>query len=125
MANLLVVDDEEEICDFVKEVLTELNVDVKSVLTGEDAMELIKQQEWDIAMVDLRLSTSITGLDVIREIKEKRSKTYVIAMTGYVDVDLRQKAEKLGVNYFLEKPGGLLIKALTSKINEIISGMNS
>jgi CheY-like chemotaxis protein len=41
-------------------------------------------------------------LEVIREIKTRWPDTHVIAMTGYVDVELRQQSEKLGVDRFIE-----------------------
>lgn len=121
MFNALVVDDEEDIGDFLKEQLDMLGLAAVSATTGERALELLDQKTWAFAVVDLRLSTSITGLQVIKAIREKSPNTIVMAMTGYVDVGLRQEAEKLGVSDFLSKPDDVQPKVFIPKIEMLLS----
>ena len=42
MANILIVDDEEDICDFLSDILQKMGLDVKYVFSGEDALSLIE-----------------------------------------------------------------------------------
>lgn len=121
MGKALVVDDEEDICEFLGKILTEtFGFTVQSAISGEKALELIKQEEMDLCLVDLKLSTAVTGLDVITGIRDIRSHAKVIAMSGYVDIGLRQKAENLGVSDFFEKPRDLHPDIFESKIRNLL-----
>ena len=103
-AKILVVDDEEEICDYIRDILQEEGCRVKHAFCGEDVPKTLVDENFDIAFVDLKLSTAISGLDVIKFLKEAYPKTRIIAMTGYVDSHLRHETDHLGVSLFLEKP---------------------
>jgi len=121
MINLLVVDDEKEICTFLKEWFEEKDFSVDFAVTGEEALRLIKEKTWHLALIDLKLATSVSGLDVIEAILRKHPKTIICAMTGYVDVSLRFKAEHLGVSEFLEKPDDIEPEKLHEKFMQLLS----
>lgn len=119
--NILIVDDEEDICDFLVQLVGKLGHQAEFALSGEQALEWIEKKKWDAAIVDLKLSTSITGLDVIRAFHTKSPGTLVAAMTGYVDVGLRQEAERLGVSDYFKKPDDVLPDVFTDKFNRILA----
>lgn len=102
--SVLVVDDEEEICDYIRDILAEEGCSVKQAFCGEDVPKLISNKNFDIAFVDLKLSTAVSGLDVIKSLRQNYPKIKVVAMTGYVDAHLKHQIEDLGVSLFLEKP---------------------
>ncbi len=108
MKKALVVDDEEDIGRDLKEDLERLGFSAKTAFFGEQALVLIENEKWDLAVIDLRLATKVTGLDVIKALREKQPDAIVMAMTGYVDVGLKQQAEKLGVHEYLLKPDDVL-----------------
>lgn len=121
MNKAMVVDDEEDICEFLTQILKEkLEFDVETVLSGEKALELVENNEFQICVVDLKLSTSVTGLDVIVAIRKKWPRTKVVAMSGYIDIGLRQKAEHLGVTGFFEKPQDIRPDIFEAKIKALI-----
>ena len=121
MKKALVVDDEEDICDFLTQIFREkLGFDVEALLSGEKALELIEKSEFQICVIDLKLSTSVTGLDVIKAIRMKWPRTIVVAMSGYIDIGLRQKAEHLGVASFFEKPQDIRPDIFEAKIKALI-----
>ena len=120
MLNALIVDDEEDICELLREALEKFELNVRYTLTGEEAVQRIRSQEFKLCIVDLRLSTGITGLDVIRVIREHSPKCIVVAMTGYVDIGLRQAAEKIGINAFLAKPDDLRQDVFDEKIKNLL-----
>ena len=101
---VLVVDDEEEICDYIRDILVEESCLVKQAFCGEDVPKIVLDESFDIAFVDLKLSTAVSGLDVIKLLRENHPKMKVVAMTGYVDAHLKHQVEGLGVSLFLEKP---------------------
>lgn len=101
MNKAMLVDDEEDICEFLTRIFKgKLGFDIETAFTGEKALELVKNNEFQVCVVDLKLSTSVTGLDVIAAIRKKWPRTKVVAMSGYIDVGLRQEAEHLGVVAF-------------------------
>ncbi len=126
MPKALVVDDEEDICDFLSAMLAEkLGFETGYALSGDEALRLISEGSHDFFLVDLKLSTSVTGLDVIGAAREKCPKATVIAMTGYVDVALMQKAEKLGIKAYFEKPDDLAPDVFERKIRALFPGTTS
>ena len=120
MLNALIVDDEEDICELLLEALEKFELNVRYALTGEEALQRVRSQEFNLCIVDLRLSTGITGLDVIKVIREYWPKCIIIGMTGYVDVGLRQEAEKIGINAFFSKPDDLRQEAFDEKIKILL-----
>ena len=120
MPNALVLDDEADICEVLAEEIAALGFDPVSVTTGEEALQLNETNEWKLCLVDLKLSTAITGLDVIKVIRARWPEAVVIAMTGYVDVGLKQETEKLGVAAYFGKPDDVRPEVFKRKIQEII-----
>ncbi len=112
---ILVVDDEEEICDYVRDILADEGYVVKQAFCGEDLDKTLKNNQFNIAFIDLRLSTAMSGLDIIKFLKEQLPDIKIVAMTGYVDAHLKLETEKLGVSMFLEKP---------FKPNQVINAVN-
>lgn len=121
MIRVLIVDDEEDICDFLKQMLENMGLEVENAMLGEDALQMVYEQNWNLAIVDLKLTSSVTGLHVIKALRDKDPETIVVAMSGYIDVGLRQEAEKLRVSDFLEKPGDLSLDVFSEKVKAMIS----
>ncbi len=121
MPNVLLVDDEEDICDFLKEQLEGVGYQVFTAFSGEKAIEIIRNQQLDLAVIDLRLSTVLTGIDVIKAVQEKWPEATVIAMSGYVDINLRQETGRLGIEAYFVKPDDVHPEIFVRKIKELLS----
>ena len=122
MDNVLIIDDEEDICLYVKETLEEIDLHAEIALTGERGIELAHKVPFKLAIVDLKLATMMSGIDVIKALKEKSPKTIVMTMTGYIDDALKQETETLGVRYYLEKPKDIFDDdLLKSKVQTALS----
>jgi len=120
MFDALVVDDEEDICDILREKLGEMGLHVASAVTGEEALRLTEANAWRLCLVDLKLATAVTGLEVIKAIRQKQPQAIVIAMTGYVDVGLRQETERWGVAAYFGKPDDLRPEVFKEKIKALL-----
>jgi DNA-binding NtrC family response regulator len=108
MVRVLLVDDEEDICLLLKENLEAAGmIKVSYVLCGEDAMKVSGEEDFKLAIIDLKLSTKLTGVDTIRAIRQMSPQTAIAAMTGYIDDDLKKETQRLGVEAYLEKPGDI------------------
>jgi DNA-binding NtrC family response regulator len=125
MANILIVDDEEDICNFLSDILQRMGLGVKYVFSGEEALSLIGSEKFEIAFVDLKLSTSITGLSVIKALRDKCPQTIVAAMSGYIDVGLAQETRHLGVSDYLEKPRDIQPEAFEKKVQILLQKSGS
>ncbi|MGM0607591.1 MAG: sigma-54-dependent transcriptional regulator [Candidatus Muiribacteriota bacterium] len=103
---ILVIDDEEIMCNSLALHLKEEKHDVLKAYSGEEALEIISQKQIDLVITDLRLG-DIDGINLIKKIKEKFKNSnsfYFIIMTAYGTMEKALEAGKLGVYYFITKP---------------------
>ena len=102
-AVVLVVDDEREHADGMAEALQKSCAKAIAVYTANDALEIIRSQEIDVIVTDLKLGGEIDGLDVLREAKKLRHNE-VILITAYATIDTCKEAIKQGAYDYLVKP---------------------
>lgn len=102
--NILIVDDEQEICKMFTKWLSLENHRTKSALTGKKAINLIKKKYFDIVFLDI-VMPGIPAIEVLEKIKEISSKTKVVVVTGQLaDSDLLREVKQKGASGFLQKP---------------------
>jgi two-component system response regulator HydG len=102
-AVVLVVDDEREHADGMAEALQKSCAKAIAVYTGTDALEIIRNQDIDVVVTDLKLGGEIDGLDILREAK-KSGQTEVILITAYATIDTCKEAIKQGAFDYVVKP---------------------
>ena len=102
-AVVLVVDDERDHADGMAEALQKSCAKAIAVYTGHDALEIIRSQNIDVVVTDLKLGGQIDGLDILREAK-KSGQTEVILITAYATIDTCKDAIKQGAYDYLVKP---------------------
>src|SRR2546421_192703 len=100
---ILVVDDEPQMADSVKQNLVEEGYSVDIATSGAAAIESFDQAGHQIVICDLVLP-DMDGLEVMRHLKDSRPTTEVIVVTGYGSVAKAVEATKAGAFYFVEKP---------------------
>ena len=103
---ILIVDDETVILLAFKKLLQSTNVEVDTAETLEEAEAFLKENTYDVAIVDLRLTgvDGEEGLKIIKHIKEFYSQTEVILVTGYGNSIVMEKAHARGAAFYFEKP---------------------
>jgi len=97
---VLVVDDEPIVRESIRDWLTEAGYRVATAETGEQALELVKTQDFSVLVVDLRLPGK-TGLAVLAAIKEERPWIKSIVITAYPSSETAQEARRLGAVDYL------------------------
>lgn len=112
---ILVVDDEETICDLVTLALD--GYEVKSVLDGKAAQDELTVATYHLVITDKNLP-GCSGLEVIKAAKASNPDTDVIMMTGYASKEAAIEALNLGASGFLEKPFDLPV--LVGKVEEVL-----
>ncbi len=71
---------------------------------GEVALNNFAQDDPDLVLMDLQLEGRITGLDVVKQLRERGFKTPIVAVTAYAMVGDRERCIEAGCNSYLSKP---------------------
>ncbi len=101
--HILVMEDDASISAALDMILSEAGYDVDVAETGEAALELFEQKGFDLIIADLKLP-GINGMEVIKQIKEKKPEMEVIVITGVGTQPIAEEAMTLGAHDFLPKP---------------------
>ncbi len=101
--NLLIVDDERSMRDSCQEVARSLGFNTQVADTPQHAYQILETSSTDVVLLDLRLPGN-SGLEVLREIKQRRPEALVIVMTGFATVQSAVQAMKLGAYDYVTKP---------------------
>jgi len=94
--NILVVDDEEIVRESLVEWLREEGYNAEAAEDAFKALEKIKERNWDIALVDLKMP-KMDGLELLERIKKESPDTQVIIFTAYATVHTAVQAIKKGL----------------------------
>jgi len=100
---ILVVDDNKEICNILKEFLEKADYRVHTAYSGEEALHIIENNVIDIVISDLRMP-GIDGIQLIKHIKAFDPTIDVVMLTGYPSIDTAVESVKLGAYDYLTKP---------------------
>jgi PAS domain S-box-containing protein len=100
---ILVVDDEERIRDGCRKVLSQEGFEVATADCGEAGLRMIEQKHYDIILLDLMMP-SISGFDVLAQVKALHPDSVIIVISGYATVEHSIEAMKRGAFDFIPKP---------------------
>jgi two-component system NtrC family response regulator len=110
MAHILIIDDDEMMCDMLSTMVRQMGHDATCANTLQEGLNVSSSQGFDVVFLDVRLPDG-SGLDVLPRIREAASAPEVIIITGFGDPDGAELAIKNGAWDYLEKPSS--IKAMT------------
>jgi DNA-binding NtrC family response regulator len=119
---ILIIDDEKSIRYALRISLSKLvGVDVISAETGEEGLEILKNNKIDLAIVDIKLP-GIDGIEVLKSINRMKMDTVVIMITYLSEVRLAVNSMKMGAYDYFTKPFLLAeIKTTVSNVLEFIN----
>jgi len=100
---ILVVDDEQSLREVLSIMLRRAGYTVISATDGEDAIELIHKEIFDLVITDLRMP-KIDGLEVLKAVKSASPETVVLIITAFATADSAVEAMKQGAYDYLTKP---------------------
>ncbi|UCB52009.1 MAG: response regulator [Candidatus Zixiibacteriota bacterium] len=122
-ANVLVVDDEQIVCNSCKKILNQEGHNVQIALNGREALKKVEEDKYDVVIADWKMP-QIDGMEVLRIVKKNHPDIVPIMITGYPSVEVAVKAIRLGVSNYLPKPlsPGTLTGALKKALDERESG---
>ena len=103
--NILIVDDEKDICLTLSKILSSKGYLVQTAINSDVAINTIKSTPVDLVLLDVWLEGSNkNGLELLNIIKNFNPNTPVILISGHANVEMAVKAIKQGAFYFIEKP---------------------
>lgn len=103
-ASVLVVDDEAAIRYSVSKTLQRVGYSVREATSGEDALDIIRAEPFDVVLTDIRMPPGLDGVELIRRIKDTDPDTIVILMTAYPSLPTAVEGLRLGAHDYLIKP---------------------
>ncbi len=118
MAHILVLDDVLDAVMLIKRILERKGHDVVTFTEEEEAIEHIRLNAVDLAILDIKLK-KMTGVEVLEEMKQIRSSVKVIMLTGYPTLETARETVKLGANEYCVKP--IDKDELERKVEEVLS----
>jgi DNA-binding response OmpR family regulator len=103
VARVLVVDDDEAVCRSLKQTLTSNGFSVDATTSPQEAIELLRDNSYDIAIYDL-VMPDIDGIELLRETKKINSALPVVMITAFATIESAVEAMKRGASDYIEKP---------------------
>lgn len=103
VVNVLVVDDEVDYRDALCKVLTRRGYRVGTASSGEEALQLVSRQRWEVMVLDLKMP-GLDGLATLQVARRVSPTTEVILLTGHGSVDAGLQAMRCEAFDFLLKP---------------------
>ncbi len=100
---ILVVDDELIVRESLIGWLKKHGYEVDSASGGNEALEILKQRDYDLIFLDIKMP-DLNGIDVLKRIKEDYPHTLVVMITAYGSVETAVEAMKIGASDYLMKP---------------------
>ena len=100
---VLVVDDEDFICELLDEFLSLKGYDVTTARNGDEALLDFVENKPDLVLLDIRMP-GISGVKVLRKIKNIDKDVRVIMLSAFGDAATVQDALELGAAHYLQKP---------------------
>ena len=103
---ILVVDDEDDVRESVREVLSDEGYRVVDTADGTHVLELIRQERPELVLLDIWMP-QVDGIGLLKEIKIQEPELNVVMVSGHGNIHTAVTATKFGAFDFLEKPVSL------------------
>jgi len=100
---ILVLDDDPVVTLSCKRILGAEGYSISTVEKGEDALNKLAKDDFDLLISDVRLP-DISGMEVLKEARVIKPKTDVVIITGYPTLEDAKESTKLGAQEYIEKP---------------------
>jgi DNA-binding NtrC family response regulator len=102
--SILIVDDVKDQRDLAARLLTSLNYNVSSTISGEEAIKYLKEHQVDLLVLDMIMDPGMDGLDTYKSILKINPKQKAIIVSGFSESDRVKEAKTLGAGAYIKKP---------------------
>jgi len=115
---ILIGEDEKAIARALQLKLLNLGYKVKNAFNGEEVINLVKSERFDLILLDL-IMPKLDGFEVLTKLKEMKNKTLVIILSNLSQEEDKQRARELGAKDFLVKSSTPLTE-IVEKIKKVL-----
>ena len=121
MKRVLIIDDHAVVRDGVKRIFEEQTAGVVfgEATTVPEALRLAREQDWDLAVLDLSLGNQ-SGLEVLKELKQIRSRLPVLILSMHSEEQYARRAFKAGASGYITKDSSRA--ELAKAVNKVVAG---
>lgn len=119
MAKLMVVDDEPDVREYLKNFFKRRKIEVITAENGEEALKLLEVHQPDLILLDIRM-TGMNGVETLRAIRQSGNRVKVIMVTGVEDETLLKPLGNLDIAACIHKP--LILEELEKEVLRKIAG---
>ncbi len=115
---VMVLDDEPIVGERLKPVLEKKGFQVETFTESQKALERLKEKTFQVLVTDLKMS-GLSGMDILRFLKDCQAETRVIVITGYATIERAREAQYMNAK-FIPKPFKLeqIVKMVTEEAKE-------
>jgi len=117
MAKIMVLDDVFDAAHLTRRILEENGHQVSAFTEEEEALNFIRENAVDLAILDIRLK-HMSGVEVLANLKKIKPETRVLMLTGYPTIETARESLQLGANEYCAKP--IDTTELEEKVNKIL-----
>jgi DNA-binding NtrC family response regulator len=114
--SILAVDDEQNLLELLITALGKRGFKVRTASSGMEALKLVESESFQLALLDIKMGP-VNGVQLLKEIKDRRPVIKVIMMTAYPTLETRLDASENGASAYLTKPVDL--QKLVETINSL------
>jgi DNA-binding NtrC family response regulator len=120
-STVLLIDDEPLMRLSMVDALSAVGYDVRAAATGQEGLQLVQKQSFDIVISDLRLPGA-DGLEILQMCKQRHPRTEVIMITAHGSVDTAVEAMKLGAYDYITKPFQMEeLLLITDRVSKVLA----
>ena len=113
MPRLLIVDDELDVREYLRNFFKRRKIDVDTAESGEEAVAKVKEQQPDLVLLDVRMG-GMDGVETLRRIRQDGSAVKVIMVTGVEDQGVLKPLKDLDIAGLIHKP--LILEELEKEV---------
>ena len=100
---MLIVEDERDLCECLQEFFESRGFSIRVVYSGEEALECVARESPDVILLDILLP-GLSGLEVLKRVKQSLPNTRIVMVTGLDGIELRAEARLYGAAAYITKP---------------------
>lgn len=117
---LLIVDDEIDLTDSLKEYFELKGFSVATCPSGEEAIAIVRKETPDVVILDVLLKDKLSGVDVLKEAKKINPAMKIVMCTGSDTTAKEKEILEIGVSRYLRKP--VTVRELYNAVTETLNG---
>lgn len=118
---ILLLEDDYSYRSSIKDYLTSLNFEVEDFENGQDALDAILKNYYDLLLLDVRVP-KLSGYEIVKIVRENDIEVPIILVTSLTDIDDLSTGYEIGCNDYIRKP--FILKELKYRINQTINSFH-